>query len=167
MAHQQGLSQLTQWKIQGRLGFKSADKKQSASFNWQQNKQEYKLNLTSVIGTSLLKMSGDRDSVTLEVDDETYQDNDPSFLIWRITGWQIPVEQFPFWVKGQHQEQAEVTTSQQGWVTQIKPNCNNCDNWLINYDNYKLVKNNWLPHNIVLNNTSNNSQLLIRVNAWR
>jgi outer membrane lipoprotein LolB len=112
-------------------------------------------------------MSGDENTVTLDVDDKTYQDTDASYLIWRITGWQIPVEQFPMWVKGQHQDQAEVITSQQGWVTQIKPNCNKCDNWLINYDNYKLVKNNWLPHNIVLNNTSNNSQLIIRVNSWR
>lgn len=165
--HQLSLRQQDHWSVKGRFGFKSPDKKsESASFRWQQTQQQYQFNLISIIGTSLLKMQGDEDSVTLVADDQTYQDSDPSHLIWRVTGWQIPVEKLRIWIKGQHQKNDQVLTSEQGWVSQLQPNCNNCNNWLINYDNYKLVDGIWLPHKVVLHNSLNNSQLLIRVNEW-
>jgi outer membrane lipoprotein LolB len=165
-AHQLSLKQQDHWLIKGKLGFKSPEKKQSANFRWQQIQQQYQLNMTSIIGTSLLNMKGDEEGVTLITDDETYQDSDPSYLIWRVTGWQIPVEKLRFWIKGQHQRNDKVMTSEQGWVSQLQPICNNCENWLINYDNYKLVDEVWLPHKVVLDNSLNNSQLLIRVNKW-
>ncbi|WP_293749076.1 lipoprotein insertase outer membrane protein LolB [uncultured Paraglaciecola sp.] len=165
-SHQLSLKQQEHWSIKGKLGFKSPDKKQSANFRWQQTQQQYQLNLTSIIGTSLLKMQGNEEVATLVADDETYQDSDPSHLIWRVTGWQIPVEKMRFWIKGQHQNNDKVITSEQGWVSQLQPICNNCKNWLINYDNYKLIDNIWLPHKVVLRNKSNNSQLLVRINAW-
>jgi outer membrane lipoprotein LolB len=122
--------------------------------------------MTSIIGTSILKMQGDEQSVTLITDDEIYKDSDPSHLIWRVTGWQIPIEKLRFWIKGQHQKHDKVITSEQGWVSQLQPSCNNCQNWIINYDNYKLVDEIWLPHKVVLNDSLNNSQLLIRINQW-
>jgi outer membrane lipoprotein LolB len=165
-AHQLSLEQQQHWMIKGKLGFKSPEKKQSAYLRWQQAPQKYKLNLTSIIGTSLLNMQGDVEGVTLITDDKTYQDSDPSHLIWRVTGWQIPVEKLRFWIKGQHQKNDQVLTSEQGWVSQLRPMCANCKNWLINYDNYKLVDDVWLPHKVVLHNDLNNSQLLIKVNQW-
>jgi outer membrane lipoprotein LolB len=59
-----------------------------------------------------------------------------------------------------------VLTSEQGWVSQLKPICNNCKDWLINYDNYKLIDEVWLPHKMVLKNSLDNSQLIIKVNEW-
>lgn len=164
--HQTSLEELERWSIKGKLGFKSPEKKQSANFRWQQTPQQFQLNMTSVIGTSLVNMKGDENLVSLVADDETYQDTDASRLIWRVTGWQIPVEKLRFWIKGQHQRADLVEISEQGWVNQLQPNCDNCENWLINYDNYKLVEQTWLPHKVVLHNKINNSQLIIRVNTW-
>jgi outer membrane lipoprotein LolB len=147
--HQLSLQQQDSWLIKGKLGFKSPEKKQSANLRWEQTQQQYQLNLTSIIGTSLLNMKGNEEGVTLTTDDETYQDSDPSYLIWRVTGWQVPVEKLRFWVKGQHQKKDTVLTSEHGWVSQLQPMCSNCKNWLINYDN-----------------SINNSQLLIRINKW-
>ena len=73
--HQLSLKQLDHWSIKGKLGFKSPEKKQSANFRWQQSPQQYQLNMTSIIGTSLVKMQGSDDGVTLIADDETYQDS--------------------------------------------------------------------------------------------
>jgi outer membrane lipoprotein LolB len=164
--HQLSLEKQKNWSMKGKLGFKSPEKKQSANVRWQQKQQRYQLNMTSIIGTSLLNMRGDENGVTLITDDKTYQDSDPSHLIWRVTGWQIPVERLRFWIKGQHQKNDQVLTSEQGWVNQLKPLCNNCQNWIINYDNYKQVDNIWLPHKVILHNSLNNSQLLIRINKW-
>lgn len=164
--HQSSLQQLNHWSIKGKLGFKSTEKNQSANFRWQQSPQQYQLDLTSIIGTSLVKMQGNDDGVTLIADDETYQDSDPSYLIWRVTGWQIPVEKLRFWIKGQHQINDKIIKGEQGWVKQLQPICDSCKNWLISYSNYKLVDKTWLPHKVILDNSLNSSQLLIRVNSW-
>ena len=164
--HQLSLHQQDSWLIRGKLGFKSPEKKQSANLRWKQTQQQYQLNLTSIIGTSLLNMKGNEEGVTLTTDDKTYQDSDPSYLIWRVTGWQVPVEKLRFWVKGQHHKNDTVLISENGWVSQLQPICSNCKNWLINYDNYKLVDGIWLPHKVDLHNSTNNSQLLIRINKW-
>ncbi len=162
--HQLSLKQQESWLIKGKIGFRNSEKNQSANFRWQQNQQQYQLNLTSIIGTSLLNLKGDKKGVTLTTDDEIYQDSDPSYLIWRVTGWQIPVEKLRLWVKGQHQKNDKVLISSQGWIYQLRPMCDNCKNWLINYDNYKLVDGIWLPHKVSLQN--DNNQLIIRVNKW-
>jgi outer membrane lipoprotein LolB len=164
--HQLLLKQQDNWLIKGKLGFKNPERKQSADFRWQQTQQQYQLNLNSIIGTSLLNMKGDEKGATLTTDDKTYQNSDPSYLIWQVTGWQIPVEKLRFWIKGQHRSKDKVKTSEQGWINQLQPICDNCKNWLINYDNYKLVNNVWLPHKVVLHNSVDNNQLLIRINEW-
>jgi outer membrane lipoprotein LolB len=166
VAHQQVLAKLENWQIKGKMGLKSPDKKQSANFRWQQKTDQYQLNLTSIIGTSLLSVRGNKGSVRLTIDDNSYQDTDPSQLIKRMTGWQIPVKGIQSWVKGQYNPADKVRLSEQGWLTQMQPACDNCKNWLINYAHYKLVDNVWLPHQIKLHNNTNNSQLIIRVNTW-
>lgn len=166
VAHQQSLKQQNNWAIKGRIGFKGPNKKESAYFRWQQKHQQYSLNLTSIIGTAILKLQGDAGQVSLVTDDQTYKDTNPSRLISRVTGWQIPVENLRLWIKGQHQQSDNVLTSEQGWISQLQPICDSCENWLITYDNYKLVGKVWLPHKVVLNNQLDNSQLLIKVNEW-
>lgn len=165
--HQQLLADKNTWLIKGKLGFKSPEKKQSANLRWQQQSDQYQLNLTSIIGTSLMSMRGNKDQVTLVADDKTYQDSDASHLIWRTTGWQIPVDNLKNWIKGQHQPRDKVTTSQQGWITELQPTCLGCNDWSISYDKYQLVGEIWLPHKVVLKNSRNNSQLLIRINQWQ
>ena len=164
--HQISLKQQQNWQINGKIGFKGPEKKQSANLRWLQQQDHYQLNLTTVIGTSLLSLKGHSDTVTLVADDQVYQDTDASRLIWRVTGWQMPVEQLRFWIKGQHQKLDKVLLSEQGWVSQLTPNCKNCADWLITYDSYKLVDSTWLPHKVILKNQKNNSQLLVRIDEW-
>jgi outer membrane lipoprotein LolB len=164
--HQQSLASYKNWTIQGKIGFKSPEKKQSASLRWLQTRKKYQLNLTSILGSSILSMQGDEQNVLLKVGKDTYQDTDASFLIWRTTGWEIPVEHFPTWVKGAYRNQDHVVLSDQGWVTQLNPSCSNCEQWEIHYSAYQFVEKRWLPHKITLKNKMNNSQLLIKVNTW-
>ncbi|MEP2651089.1 MAG: lipoprotein insertase outer membrane protein LolB [Paraglaciecola sp.] len=164
--HQLKLAEQQSWSIKGKIGFKSNKKKQSANLHWQQNSSEYQLNLTTIIGTSILKMYGDKHFSTLITDNGTYKDNKASRLISRITGWELPVENLQFWVKGQYSANEQTVVSEQGLVTQLTPECSYCENWTIDYSDYQKIQDIWLPHRIILNNHSNSSQLLIKVNTW-
>ncbi|MFT4994393.1 MAG: outer membrane lipoprotein LolB [Paraglaciecola sp.] len=169
--HQAQLAALQNWQIKGRLGFKGPGEKFSASLNWRQKSENYQLKLSSVLGTSLLEMHGEPGNVALEVDDQLYQDSDPGQLIWQITGWHIPVAHLPQWIKGQLVGNDKALTSPQGWAQQIQPQCLACQAWLIAYDNYQLLDTDggdelWLPHKIVLKNSTTQSTIIIRVNTW-
>ncbi|GGZ72546.1 lipoprotein insertase outer membrane protein LolB [Paraglaciecola chathamensis] len=165
-AHQASLQNTQQWTLKGRMAFKSPDDKFSANVNWQQIQDSYHLSLNTMLGINILSMHGDDDSVELDADGEHYQDTDASHLIWRITGWQIPVSQFPFWIKGQAAPKDEAIYAQSGVIDQLIPRCENCNGWLINYKDYQKVDDIWLPHNIKLNNPMLGNQILIRVNQW-
>lgn len=164
--HQGKLSEIQQWNLKGRMAFKSADEKFSANLNWQQIEDSYHLSLNTMLGINILSMHGDKDSVELDADGEHYQDTDASHLIWRITGWQIPVSQFSFWIKGQAGPTDQAIYEQSGVVNQLIPHCDTCIGWLISYSDYRQVGDVWLPHNIKLNNSPLGNQILIRVNKW-
>jgi outer membrane lipoprotein LolB len=169
--HQQKLLSLQNWRIEGRLAYKSPQEKKSASMNWRQVAQKYQLNLSTSFGTSILEMKGEPNYVVLNADDKHYQDTDPSRLIWRTTGWSIPLGHFPQWIKGQTADTDKTLYSPEGLVQQIQSQCFACKDWLINYDQYKLVNGLeieavWLPHKIILINATTNSQIIIRVNKW-
>lgn len=164
--HQAKLTNFSHWQINGRMAFKSPQEKFSANLFWQQIDDTYQLKLSSMFGTSLLAMQGDRHSVELEADDQHYQDTDASHLIWRITGWDIPVSHFPRWIKGQSRAEDQALYSEQGWLSQLTPSCNACDGWQIEYTKYQLVDTIWLPHRIELTHLVLDNQIVIRVNKW-
>ena len=84
--HQQAVAALAHWQVQGKLIFKSPQKKFSASLNWAQNRDEADLRVTSFLGISVFKMRSNQYSATLEADGETYSSHDPESLLLRTTG---------------------------------------------------------------------------------
>ncbi|NCP65309.1 MAG: outer membrane lipoprotein LolB [Paraglaciecola sp.] len=164
--HQAGLAELTTWQIAGRFGFKGPEQKQSASLHWAQQGQNYQLTLSTILGTAILSMQNDNGLITAKADDKNYTGINASELIWQMTGWTIPVDQLPIWIKGQYTVNDQVVMNEQGFVSQLAPTCLTCQGWLISYSNYQVVENKWLPHKIVMTHSSRNVQVIIKVNAW-
>ncbi|MFA3789828.1 lipoprotein insertase outer membrane protein LolB [Aliiglaciecola sp. SL4] len=166
--HQQQLSDLTHWKIKGRLAFKSEEEKVSAYMNWQQHENQFDLQLNTFIGTNILKMHSDDNFAKLEVDDKTFTDSDPNSLILKVTGWNIPVEKLGLWVKGQHTAKDNVIYDEYGLVSQLEAKCKKCVPWTLTYSNYKKVEQLWLPHALQLTNTQNiANQIKIKISSWQ
>lgn len=166
--HQAQLAQFTHWQIKGRLAFKSSEEKFSASLKWDQKDLVYKLNLTSMIGTSLMKMEGQPGFSKLIADDKEYTDRNASRLVKRVTGWNIPVERLSVWVKGQHQAKDQISFDEYGLITSMQPQCKGCQAWQLNYSKYAQVEGIWLPHQIELMNIEQpDNQIKIRIHTWQ
>ena len=58
------LEQLTHWELSGKMAIITARQKGSARLNWQQNGDDYRLNLTSLIGTHILELSRSKGEIT-------------------------------------------------------------------------------------------------------
>jgi outer membrane lipoprotein LolB len=166
--HQQRLATLTDWKIRGRLAFKSPEDKVSAYLRWHQQKQEFDLKLTTFIGTTIMTMQGQPGYVQLETDEQIYSDLSASRLIYKVTGWNIPVEKLALWVKGQHTDKDNVIYDDQGLIRSLTAKCRSCAPWTLLYSGYKQVDDVWLPQNIELRNTRDpNNQIKIKISTWQ
>ena len=161
--HQQLVSKLNKWQIQGRIAIKTPEEKFSAYMNWSQDGDSYEITLTNLIGTTLLEMQGDNTLSKLEFDGKEFVDSDPERLIARITGWDIPVKLLPQLIKG-HLPAGEFNyqVSNQGLPSFVEQKQSN--GWQIKYSSYQLVNSIWLPENLKLDNQPNN--IRIRISKW-
>lgn len=166
--HQQRLAKLSQWQIKGRLAFKSSQEKVSAYMRWRQQGKEFDLKLTTFIGTSIMAMQSRPGFTQIEADDQIYTDQDASSLIQQVTGWNIPVGKLALWVKGQHTRSDNVVFDEGGLLSSLKAKCRACAPWILTYSRYKMVSGIWLPHDIVLTNSSDaENQIKIKITDWQ
>ncbi len=164
--HFEALSLLNTWKIAGKLGVITPDKRNSVYINWQQKDLETDIKMTNILGVQLARVIDDENGATLESDDNVLTDASPEGLIYQITGWYLPVSQLKVWIKGLPNKNDSFETNETGLVNIINASCANCNAWKISYDNYKLVNGINLPHKIRLSNDEQQTRLNLTISRW-
>ncbi len=157
--YQNTLIELTDWKIEGRLLYRDANDKHSANLFWHQQGQNFSLSLNTFLGTQILSLTQTEQGATLILDGETYQDSDAKRLLWRLTGWHLPVDELTLWIKGLHAGDAIPTFAEEGWLAELR-----YQQWQVEYDNYRKTDSLVLPHLIEL--TDPQRRIKIKVNQW-
>lgn len=159
--HQKQLQQISNWRIRGKLAFRSEQDKFSASLNWHQQDKDFRLNLSSFLGTNILLLEKQQGRVELQYDDNLYQHISATALLYDLLGWTLPVESISQWVKGQTSPEALAEFSDNGLLHRIQTS----DGWVVNYSDYRRTGEVLLPHQINLQAGANN--IKIRVDAWQ
>ncbi|WP_429178964.1 lipoprotein insertase outer membrane protein LolB [Aeromonas salmonicida] len=153
------LEQLSHWQLSGKMAIITAQQKGSARVNWQQNGDDYRLNLTSLIGTHILELSRSNGEITL-IDNEgnPHQSQDAEALIYQLTGWNIPVQGLPEWIKGLPGK-AEFELNPDSSLASVRDG-----QWQIVYGDYRDQDGYRLPH--LLTMTGQGSRLKLQINQW-
>ncbi|MEI4969598.1 lipoprotein insertase outer membrane protein LolB [Aeromonas caviae] len=153
------LERLTHWQLSGKMAIITARQKGSARLNWQQNGDDYRLNLTSLIGTHILELSRTGGEVTLlDNDGKQHQSQDAELLVHQLTGWHIPVAGLPEWIKGLP-GQAEFELNPDASLASVRDG-----QWQIVYGDYRDQDGYRLPH--LLTMTGQESRLKLQINEW-
>ncbi|ALP41108.1 lipoprotein insertase outer membrane protein LolB [Aeromonas schubertii] len=153
------LEQLTHWQLSGKLAIITEKEKGSARLNWQQEGDDYRLNLTSVIGTHILELSRQSGRLTLiDRDGNRHQSQDAGDLIYRLTGWELPIDGLPEWIKGLPGE-ARYTLNPDKSLASVTDGA-----WQIDYQQYRDQDGYRLPHQLSLQGEGTRLKLLI--NEW-
>ena len=165
--HQQKLAQLLSWTIQGRIAIKTPKERFSATLHWQQRKQTYTIRLSSIIGTTLMELEGNANYAKLTYDGNQYIDTDPERLLYRTTGWQLPVKSLPSLIKGYVPHQTFQTEfSPDGFPQKVQEITNEyTSSWAVTYSGFEQIAAYWLPENITLKKNPNT--IKIRINQWQ
>ncbi|MOA21950.1 Outer-membrane lipoprotein LolB precursor [compost metagenome] len=137
----------------------TAQQKGSARLNWQQDGDDYRLNLSSIVGTHILELSRSKGEVTLiDNDGKQHQSQDAEALIYQLTGWNIPVQGLPEWIKGLPGK-AEFELNPDASLASVRDG-----QWQIVYGDYRDQAGYRLPH--LLTMTGQGSRLKLQINQW-
>lgn len=160
------LATIEDWKVSGKLIFKSPKKKFSASLKWTQQKDKSDIRLTTFLGISIMKMLNDQYSATLQADGQTYRSSNPESLLYRTTGLTLPVNDLPQWMKGATPEYRNHSTvfDEQFRIKQIKLLDSANQQWTIDYQGYKAVGFHQLPQKIRL--SGGDIVATIKISDW-
>lgn len=98
---QKSLASLTDWTLEGKLGFRSPQKNGSAWINWQQQGDDYNLRLSGPFGAKATQIEGNNHYAVLrQAGERELNAPDARALTERLFGWPLPVQQMIYWVKG-------------------------------------------------------------------
>ncbi len=173
-------SELKAWSISGRIAWITPDERKSAYLNWSHKRDNEEINstfiLSSVLGIQLATLTQNQDGASLLADDETFYGRSARELIYRITGWDVPIESLSRWIKGNGFknntaiEEFDIYRYPNGLISMSKPKCNNCDAWEISYTEYAVYKvydkDFTLPKAITLKHTQNQSIIKLKISDW-
>lgn len=167
-AHQTALTPLNYWTFSGKLGIKSPAESGSASIRWQQAQAAYEIHLHGPLGQKSLSISGDAQQVSLkEKGKPTVHSHSAEALIQKTTGWNLPVTQLTYWIRGLPAPKAkikQITPNPTGLMAQLKQS-----GWVIDYQSYHQIQHHnqeiYLPKKIVASRQDIRLTLVIR--EWK
>jgi outer membrane lipoprotein LolB len=150
-SRQQLLSSIHQWQTDGRLAIKTTSDAWSASIDWQQHNDAYRIRLSGPFGSQAMHIEGDASRVLLKKSsDEVYAASNAASLIERHTGWTVPVEGLRYWALGLPDPQlhAQRVVDEYGRLTRLEQS-----GWVIEYTAYITIDGIDLPRIIRLENS--------------
>ena len=153
------LEQLDHWQLSGKLAIITAKEKGSARLNWQQDGDDYRLNLTSLIGTHILELTRQHGQLTLvDREGKVHQSDNASELVYELTGWDLPIDGLPLWIKGLPGS-ADFTLNPDQSLASVKDG-----DWQIDYQSYQDQDGYRLPQQLSLQGEG--TRIKLQVNEW-
>jgi|GEM_PF-823329 len=162
--HQDALLQVESWSVFGKLGLRSATDSFTATLQWRQVGDDYRIRLSGPFGAGALQIEGDEQGVTLRTGEgQEYAAGSPEELLYQHLGWSVPLSGLRYWMLGRTQPEQEVSNlaiDDAGRAKQFAQ-----AHWLIDYQSYRNVGELSLPRKASL--TSNRVVANVLVTRWQ
>ncbi|GGK78492.1 lipoprotein insertase outer membrane protein LolB [Amphritea balenae] len=136
------------WRLKGKIGIRTATDNSSASLYWQQLQQHYEIELTGPLGQGGARIEGNGAGITIDVAGEKpIWAPSPELLMEQTLGWQFPVRELLYWVKGVPAPGTPFELS----LSQELPEKITQNNWQINYLRFTEQSGYQLPGKLTIN----------------
>lgn len=95
------LEALTLWEFTGRIGVRDDRESHSSRIRWQQHGEDYVINLWGTLNAGATEITGEPGRVVLQQEgkDPLIADT-PEQLVYEQLGYELPVAQLSYWIKG-------------------------------------------------------------------
>ncbi len=100
-AHKKQMQAITQWHMKGKIGYRSPADGGSAWVDWRQQNDEFEMFLSGPFGAGVVRIFGNKHFATLrQADVEDISTRSAAALTVKLFGWQLPVDELAYWVRG-------------------------------------------------------------------
>lgn len=97
---QKTLQTYDKWNITGKLSVTHNNKREIASFTWQQNKQTYALKISAPLNLHVIKITGDKNQAEFcQSGKECVKAHSADKLLFDLLGWNLPFSNLYYWIK--------------------------------------------------------------------
>ena len=163
--HSSQLALLGNWTATGKLALKTEDRSESAQLVWRQSELSSHLNLSGPMGLNATQVYSDGQRIEITQGEETRSfDVSSPEAMKRSTGWELPLQSLPYWLKGlpsPHLDvQAKEFDQQRGLLRDLQQN-----DWQIQYQEYGDFGSYTLPTRLRIERGSTSVKILLR--DWR
>ena len=145
--HQLRVSQLNDWRLAGKLGFRGPDSGGSASVNWQQQQNNFQLQLSGPFGAGRATLSGNQQIAEMLYQDKLYRQT-PQQLASQLIGVPLPVGALSWWARGlpspDQETASSIATSPEGYASSFEQ-----AGWQLSFSRYSETDAGSLPSKII------------------
>ena len=141
---QPSVQELNQFNLQGKIGVKTPQQSGSAFFTWQQNQEQFDIELSGILGVGKTQIKGQPGQVTLNSAKTGFVTAEsPEDLLEQATGWRTPITNLVHWVQAKPASlKAQLQKDEQQRIQQIIE-----DGWTVNLS-YNTTAT--LPNKLIL-----------------
>jgi outer membrane lipoprotein LolB len=97
---QQQLATLNQFELNAALNVKAPGESVTSSLNWVQQGEFYTADLNNFVGINIFKLQTTAEGALVQVSGEQHQAATAAALLEYLSGWSLPIEEMPLWLKG-------------------------------------------------------------------
>jgi outer membrane lipoprotein LolB len=163
--HQAALGKLKHWQLDGRLAVNNGTEAWNINLRWQQNGDDYQIELSGPFGAGKVQLIGDAHGVLLrDSDQNTFYATSPEELLYQQTGVIMPVTGLRYWVLGlpAPHHVSHPAFDQQGRLAKLQQ-----ADWQVAFRRYTQVDAFVLPDKIFIAKIDNSVDVRLVVDAWQ
>ncbi len=159
--HVRLLTLMQEWQIRGKIGVRTEDDGGSAYLDWSQSFDSFYIMLSGPLGQGSTIVSGNPYGARLENSDGTFISDSPEQLVLEHTGWNIPIHQLLYWVKGipAPYGDSERTYNEYGTLKTLQQN-----QWNLEFYRYGEAMGTLLPQKIKI--TRDDLKVTLIIKEW-
>ena len=146
---QSSLNDVTHWQVRGKLSVVSPQDSATGYLTWDQQDDQYDLFIAGPFGAGASRLSGDNHQASLSLPDwDTPRTAESAeLLMLQYMGWNFPVSDIRYWVKGQLSP--DLRSSKDSQAVEYDDNgllkSLNQHGWEVTYSRYSNQSGYWLP----------------------
>ncbi len=156
------LGALEHWSATGKLALRNGSQAESANLSWLQRGRHSQLQLSGPMGLRATEIHSDGQQLLIQRGDEQQQyDIASPGALREQTGWDLPVQALPYWLKG--------LPSPDGTGTRMDVEANllrqlRQDGWTIDFERYQQFEDYILPTRLTAERGATRARIVIQ--SW-
>ena len=150
------------WQLDGKLSLRSKAQNNTVIFHWQQNDKDYLIQIILPFGQGnyVLTSQANHGASLLTTKNQRLYANNAVKLLQQVTGWNIPIDSFSYWLRGLPAPKISQTNMQfdsHGNITKMQQ-----EDWQISFKSYLKMGNIMLPDKVFVQN----NQFQLKLVLW-